>query len=573
MIPAIYALTEAPIAVLLDADDTYIDSGIGLLLQDPDARLIYLVTLTPTRISSEGSTPFPAPIASIPIASIEDDTPAAEEESVIVYMANEAFTTEPDDAPPNQLFSPRLSQPYLAESRISAPGSFGGSRGSVSVGVEAKIGDGEMYAALLSSSFRGQPLLIQLGGTLFEGTADERVLTFAEFETLFNGFVGDFSWDTETLTLGGIDKSTFLDEPLQATAYAGTGGLEGGDDTKGLPKPLAFGRIFNAAPVLVDAANLIYQLNDGQIEQVDAVRDKGIALAFDADVTDITTATPAAGEYATSLATGYIMLGSSPDGQVTVDFRGDNGGVGYKDVPAELVDKILRDFAEYLDADIDSAAIARVALSSPYPAGYYTGTEAVNVSDVISAIMGSVDGWWRHLDVGLLTVGEYKAPENGIIDTVITDLNIVNGSFRKLQDDGPIYRVRVGYGKNWSPQNKDALAAAVTAANRTLYGEEYRFEEVNYSTTKNIFPKARDVALETLLAVQADAATLASALSVKYRGRRHVFSIATKGMAYRLSIGGIVNVQSGIIGIDKNYFVFGIQEDAAAETTTIWLWG
>lgn len=66
--------------------------------------------------------------------------------------------------------------------------------------------------------------------------------------------------------------------PVQTTKYAGSGTLEGGDDLTGKPKPLCFGKVLNVAPPMVDSTKLIFQVHDGALASLDAVRDRGVAL-------------------------------------------------------------------------------------------------------------------------------------------------------------------------------------------------------------------------------------------------------------------------------------------------------
>jgi hypothetical protein len=73
--------------------------------------------------------------------------------------------------------------------------------------------------------------------------------------------------------------------PLQTTKYAGSNvlpaGREGVEDLKGKPKPVCLGSVFNIAPPCVNTSKLIYQVNDGAVASISAIRDRGVPLLPD----------------------------------------------------------------------------------------------------------------------------------------------------------------------------------------------------------------------------------------------------------------------------------------------------
>jgi hypothetical protein len=77
-----------------------------------------------------------------------------------------------------------------------------------------------------------------------------------------------------------------LNTLLQPILCQGTGGLEGGADLKGKPKPVALGRVFNAAPVFLGNLDLgagalpTWQSSWRAVLARDAVRIRGVAQAL-----------------------------------------------------------------------------------------------------------------------------------------------------------------------------------------------------------------------------------------------------------------------------------------------------
>jgi hypothetical protein len=71
------------------------------------------------------------------------------------------------------------------------------------------------------------------------------------------------------------------------------------------PKPMVFGRVYNMPAVCVDERKLTYQVNDGPVAAITAVRDNGQDLL--------------AGDWLSYPESGYFRLGTTPKGVVTAD--------------------------------------------------------------------------------------------------------------------------------------------------------------------------------------------------------------------------------------------------------------
>ena len=151
----------------------------------------------------------------------------------------------------------------------------------------------------------------------------------------------------------------WLDKPLLET-YAGTGGLEGPDDLEGAVKPLVLGNCRFVPGTLIDVADLVYQVHGyGAIQGVYAVYDRvaklGVSSGNFATLADLKAAAIPAGGWATCLAYGLVRLGAPPDGQVSFDVSGDNGGSGgYVRKPGALIGRI----AELAEGSTNSGNLA-----------------------------------------------------------------------------------------------------------------------------------------------------------------------------------------------------------------------
>jgi hypothetical protein len=104
---------------------------------------------------------------------------------------------------------------------------------------------------------------------------------------------------------------------VSTNTYAGTGGLEGGTDLKGKPKPRA-GATLNVSAPLVDSANLIYQVHDGRSATCRRVRPRHRARRRAPTTRRRPTCRPTRRRPAVPRAGrrgGYFRLGSTPTGR------------------------------------------------------------------------------------------------------------------------------------------------------------------------------------------------------------------------------------------------------------------
>ena len=198
-------------------------------------------------------------------------------------------------------------------------GEFGGGVPTFGV-VQIALVAGE-YDSLLDYYWDGRDIFIYRGRQDAGGVSD--------MSLVFKGTVRRVQWDRYTLTLNLADYGEVLQKPIQTTLYAGTGGVEGGSDLTGKPKPLAFGTPKNIEATLVDSAYLVYQFHSRQANGVDWVYDQGVAMSLNADYptyADLIAALVPPGKYATCNALGLFRLGATPVGPVTADVTGDAVG-------------------------------------------------------------------------------------------------------------------------------------------------------------------------------------------------------------------------------------------------------
>lgn len=336
------------------------------------------------------------------------------------------------------------------------------------------------------------------------------------------------------------------------------GALEGTTELAGQPKPFGYGQIRQAQALLVDAGNLIYQLLDGSMESVGAVRDKGAALTLDSDYADITLAAPAGGEYATCLATGHMMLGASPDGQVTWDGEGDNSGtLAYQSSVSGILRKLFTERGGFTDPDeLEVGSFDELEATTSVVIGWYSGTDVINVdavADEIAADGGNI--WWFPNRLGRIKVGRVPAdPSTAAVDRYLPSAAAGSGQqvpkdqpgygqIGREQASAPAFGVVLPYRRYWKTLDPGNVAASVSDADRQDFGQSYRFKSPTDSTVSDAIPSAGKVEFSTgLIDTAADAQTEASRLLSLFGTERSLFTLQVENPSFQYEPGLIVHV-------------------------------
>lgn len=347
-------------------------------------------------------------------------------------------------------------------------GEFGGGVPTYGV-VQIALVAGE-YDSLVDYYWDGRDIFIYRG---------EETDAFASMDLIFKGRVRSIQWDRFTLTLNLADYGEVLQKPIQTTLYAGTGGVEGGSDLIGKPKPMCFGTPKNIEPTLVDSAYLVYQFHTRQANGVDVVYDQAVAMSLSADYPDYATLTAAqvpAGGYSTCNALGMFRLGANPVGPVTADVTGDADG-GFVYTAADIMGRIAVDFTDLTVGDTDSAAFTALNTANSSPCSIYIGTgDNPSVADVFTQLMVSVGAFWTFTPAGLLTVKQVAFGTSAVTLSDTAGPLVLDGVAR-LETPPPFWRRKMGYATSWRVHGANEIAAAADGGSIAI--------KINYSTFTN----------------------------------------------------------------------------------------
>jgi hypothetical protein len=499
---------------------------------------------------------------------------------VLRYSTGLGFTSGAGDTPAHTSYDPRLEQAIEVTRTIFAPGTTQGQSKSGFGNLVILNPDGELDG-LLNYAFDGRAIVVK------RGPANATSLT--EFVTVFVGTMEQADFNTDRVTLKLRDRQALLQVLIQTTKYAGTNalpdGLEGvAGDLAGKPKPLCYGVVFNVEPPCVNTARLIYQVNDGAVQSVGNVYDRGIALtnggtyASQADLLN-DALQPSAGAYKAWLAGGMFRLGSSPAGTVTADVT---QGATAADRTAAMLYKAVLLRMGFTVGDILMSDLTTLDGQNSAELGIYIRDETKG-AEVLDMIANTVGAWWGANTAGLYRIALVEKPFSTPIYT-FTANEMIGPLLRVPTADAergtPAYRVTVRYARNYTPQTD--LAGGVSAARRAVVAQEWREATRVESSVQTVHLLAVALEYNCLFAYEADAYLEANRRLALRSIQRHRFEITTifNDETSALDLGDIVGLLHPRYDLTlpgdeagQNFVLTGVEPDAQGGRLRLTLWG
>lgn len=305
--------------------------------------------------------------------------------------------------------------------------------------------------------------------------------------SLFVGKVTRFAMEDFLLQLTmAVDTEPFEIDVL-GSEYAGTTGIEGGDDIKGRVKPWVFGRALNVEPVLIDAIDNVYQVSAyGPIHAINAVYERGASFGpaegdyanYDA----LVAADISEGEWATCLAQGLFRLGAPQAGVITCDVDGDNGGGFLRRTGA-----ILLRIAEVLGistALIDEDSLEQLDLQVPYNVNVVISGQ-ISLLDLAQAMAAPCNAV-----AGVSMLGKLFTSRVVLGNAVLTldaqgrQIPPVLGAARQTVRP-PYKRIKMGAAQCWRVHTFDEIAFYAELIARGGYDAGTVYREGNIVTTSD----------------------------------------------------------------------------------------
>jgi len=545
---------------LLAENDNSVENPLYILLRGETPQLQFLIELYPWNSLKDVEFNFlPAPFGALSFGAIQAGVASGAVDTI--YLSDMTFITTPEDDPANQYFAPVVNNPLQFDLSVLRGETLGTNTTSFGA-IQIQNGDKELDH-LASMNWGGRRIVVKAGGKDF---------AYTDYSVIFDGLCNTIEFDDRTITITVQDKGLRLEQPIISPKFAGTGGLEGGDDIANRMRPLIYGRVFNFEPVLVDPVNLVYSVHAWSIEEISAVFDAGVALTLDDDYTDITTASPAAGHYATSLASGYIKLGSTPAGRITLNAKGDNVD-GYSGTVSGICYKILTNLfgnESYHPTELDLGSFNALSDQLPQEVGLVV-TDQRTMRSIIDDLLTPYLAYWVFTRPGLFSP-RYIDTEGVPVATITPDFVSEDG-IQMLTVVEPAWRISVGYAPVSTVQKEDEIAGGATEAQRSFVGNEFRFISYEDIAVKRTNTRAQERIFYTSFATKEAAEELLARLLRVYGRERKIYRGVGYNSLYRFYLGDKVKLDYPRYNLNKEVVVLGISEDAETKATTLDLWG
>ena len=412
--------------------------------------------------------------------------------------------------------------------------------------------------------FDGREIKVLLGGQDFARS---------EYGEVLSGKMRDARWTegswADSLQIVMMDGSIDIDEPVLQTKYLGTGGIEGNSEHEGVRKPRAWGECKNVTPAHIDQVNLVYHLNDGPIEAIDAVYDSGVELTRGNLVADVFAQEPAEHTYDYELDRALIRLGSTSAGLITADIKGDNDG-GYVTSAADIASRIIAN----VGANPSASSVARCNdLDSSSVGIYIHSGDEVTARDASRQVMNSVWGYVTSNGVGEIVLG-VMALGLRAVDREIDSTDILRMSRRIPPPSAK--ELSVGYSRAWTVQTEDGIAVNAEDERKAFVEQELRRTSPATDTaTTDLRLNSKEFEIDTLLTEKTDAEDLRDRMFSLLKGHTSIYSVELTNRLYEIKAGNTVRISYEKWGLEggREFFVFNASDDSATGRTTLEVWG
>ena len=344
----------------------------------------------------------------------------------------------------------------------------------------------------------------------------------AQFNLVFSGYIDDVYPEKDFISFRIKDKLEVLNKkiPLKEIVVGG--------EYKFLP--LCLGDCFNISPVLVDPANHIYQVHDGEVEDIIEVRDDGVKVEFLKDN-----------------KFGKFKLARSPFGQITCDVHAGAMILSASDAIKYLIDFSIKNINYTLNSDLTMSI------------GIYIENND-NLLDLINQICTSANAFFiedrvlnsfKTLDIFSM---DLQSPTKVIEKDEILDFSVTERII-------PTARFWVNYAKNWTIQEN--TAGAVTAEFSDQLRKKFLTEIFQDNEKELIYRSgfAELSAKETLLVNRDELAILGKKWLDYYKEIRTLYTIKMV-LDYGFYIGMCVKINYNRFRLGlRTGFIVAISED------------
>lgn len=460
------------------------------------------------------------------------------------YMSTLGHITKPTDSPANQEYED-LVIAFPVFRRVMKEAFDGKTQQSFGdIEIDNTNGDRDSW---LTRSWNGRDITLMLGDPTWD---------YADFRVIMAGSSAEItSKGIDKLSLKIRDKGIYLEKQLQEAVFSTGPNVD-------RIIPVCYGEVKNIEPVLEDEPTHKYKIHDGEISSIDTVYDKGVSIAFVADLPD-----------------GSFTLSAAAVGPVTADVKGAKfpglaeGADTYWDNIADIIYDIAKNRSDLTASDIDTTNFSDFKTAHPQKVGVWI-RDKDKFTQVLDTLVTSVGGFWGFSRDGKLGLGQLLDPAAETSTLTITADDIVINGMTVKRRQLPRYRVTLGHTRYWRPQGPSEVAGVAEDLTADL-GQEYRLSISEDLTVKTTHLLAHESGvLPTVLVDSTEADTEALRRKDLRDGLRTVYTVDAFATPFSVELGDVITVDHDRFGFDggTKAVVVGYSETVTPPRIKLDLW-
>ena len=477
------------------------------------------------------------------------------------YISTGGYITKNGDTPDSQVFLPRLKDSIEYSIEVGCH-IWGNSDSKISFGtIDIDNTDSELDS-WLNETWRDRTIVIRRG--LYDQS-------FSLHSIIAIALIDKISApDLYTLRFTLRSKEALLEIPLQRNVYHA---LTFAPALEGTQKPVCIGECFNVPGLLVDSANLDYDVHDDEFFSIDSVKDQGVILSPSSEW----------GLSIDSTVNGFrFNEGNNPAGKITADVRGAMNGSGLierlPDVINYLIDKSDGIISQ---SEIDVYSVNQLDMQAAYNLCLYL-RDATTISSALTQFLDSFCGWWYFDRFGMLKVGRLQDPSSTYV-LELNDINIIDNINIEFDAASGLSN-SIGCEKNWSVHTDSDIAGSLLVDSVGLDRAErlknvYNVVTSSASSINQSYSFANSASpINSLISDVTFAQTEINRLTSLFSYEKYFYTVvaALEGtLAYELSPGDTVLLKTDRFGLSagKRLLLISVKARLLSSVVELVLWG
>jgi len=370
--------------------------------------------------------------------------------------------------------------------------------------------------------------------------------TKQDFYQIFSGYIADIdSKNRNSINLILVDQLQLLNTSVTETTIET---VNPSATNKDQLLPVCLGECFNVTPVVVDSANLVYQVHTGpagftSIEDILEVRDMGQIVPINTDY-----------------GNGRFSLQRTPVGQITASVQGGKFGspLTYSNKIGETIKNLLVYYGKKVDVSKINFGTFDTDPSTSAETGIYLQSRE-NVLDVCQKLANSVGAYLVTGLDGTFKLTQLKADYTSGETWNVTGQDMLERSLtisQKLPVEGA---VKLNYCKNWTPQVNN-LGTGLKPEVAAIFGKDWYSTVATDDVVLTNYQQSKEpVAKDTYLITTSEASAESSRLLSIYKKPRFVYTSTYYSHMLLCELGDILKITYPRFGLDSGKYGTAIQ--------------